>query len=314
MRHLALVGATASGKSSVALAVAQVRGDVEIVSLDSMQVYRGMDVGTAKPTHAQRARVPHHLVDVADPAEEWSVARTQQAAREAITAIEERGGRALLVGGTGLYVQAVVDGLSLPGEFPALRAELEAQTADPQGLAHAYTELQRCDPVAASRILPANRRRIVRALEVCHGAGRPFSSFGAGLAQYGAPALSVQLVGVAVDPAVLASRIADRVAAMRSAGLLDEVRRVAARPGGLSRTARQAIGYKELLAHLDGACSLDEAFDRTVRRTRQFARRQRVWFRRDPRIAWLPSDGKSDLPVAPALACWDVPVDATPEP
>ena len=252
-----------------------------------MQVYRTLDIGTAKPTAAQRERVPHHLIDVADPSEQWSVARFQAAARAAVVEIESRGCRALLVGGTGLYVQAVVDDLRFPGEDPDLRSELEAWTTEPGGVGAAYRELEQHDPQAAARIDPHNARRIVRALEVIRLTGRPFSSFGPGVNHYGPTAFPVRLAGVWLPRTVLATRIDDRFAAMRADGLLDEVRRLAAANGGLSRTARQAIGYKELLAHLEGTePSLDAAFDTAARRTRSFARRQRMWFRRDPRISW----------------------------
>ena len=174
--HLALVGPTASGKSALALAAAEALGDVEIVSVDSMQVYRGMDVGTAKPTAAEQAAVPHHLLDLADPGEEFSVARFQAAAAEAIAGIEARGHRALLVGGTGLYYQAVVDGFDLPGEDRGLRANLYERADAPGGKAALLAELAELDPVAADRIEPGNTRRIVRALEVTVASGRPFSS------------------------------------------------------------------------------------------------------------------------------------------
>ena len=174
---IALVGPTASGKTDVALAVARRLGDVEIVSVDSMQVYRGMDVGTAKPTVAERAEVPHHLLDVADPAEPFSVGAYQALAREALADIERRGRRALLVGGTGLYLTALVDDLTLPGRFPEVAADLETEP-DTVALHERLTTL---DPVAAARMQPSNRRRIVRALEVTIGSGRPFSSFGPGL-------------------------------------------------------------------------------------------------------------------------------------
>ena len=181
--------------------------------------------------------------------------------------------------------RAVVDALPVPGTDTEVRAALEAQTATADGLAGAYRLLCARDRRAAARIEPSNRRRIVRALEVIEVTGRPFSSFGEGLTEYGRPALDVTLVGIALTRDDVATRIARRFAAMREAGLIDEVRVLAADPGGLSRTARQAIGYKELLAHLDGeTATLDEALDLAVRRTRKFARRQRVWFRRDPRI------------------------------
>ncbi len=179
-RHLALVGTTASGKSALALEVARGLGDVELVSVDSMQVYRGMDVGTAKPTAAEQAEIPHHLLDLADPSEDFSVARFQTEAEAAIAGIESRGHRALLVGGTGLYMQAVVDGLRLPGQWPAVRAELEAaleaEGADrePAAVGAMHRRLADADPVAAARIEPGNSRRIVRALEVTLGSGRPF--------------------------------------------------------------------------------------------------------------------------------------------
>jgi tRNA dimethylallyltransferase len=280
-RHLALVGPTASGKSALALAFAREMRDVEIVSLDSMQVYRGLDIGTAKPSAAERAEVVHHLVDVADPAEEWSVRRTQLAARGAVAAIEARGRRALLVGGTGLYVRAVVDDLEIPPTDAAVRAAVDAEP----DLAALYERLVRLDPVAAARIEPGNRRRIVRALEVIELTGRPFSSFGPGIDEYGTPAIDVTMLGIAVEPGDLSLRIEQRFAAMRDAGLVDEVRLLAGRP--LSRTAREAIGYREVLDHLAGACSLDDALHAAVRRTRRFARRQRVWFRRDPRVRWI---------------------------
>lgn len=303
--HLALVGPTASGKTQLALEIARALGPVEIVSVDSMQVYRGLDIGTAKPTPAERATVPHHLIDVADPSEDWSVARFQAAARDAVAAIEARGHRALLVGGTGLYVQAVVDDLRFPGEDLELRAELEAGTSEPGGVAAAYAELSERDPDAAARIDPHNARRIVRALEVIRLTGKPFSSFGPGVNTFGPTAFPVRLAGIWLPRAVLAERIARRFAAMREAGLLDEVRRLARTNGGLSRTARQAIGYKEVLAHLEGGePSLEDAFETAARRTRSFARRQRMWFRRDPRLTWY-SAGENPASILPALlASW----------
>ncbi|MGI8807622.1 MAG: tRNA (adenosine(37)-N6)-dimethylallyltransferase MiaA [Acidimicrobiales bacterium] len=290
-RHLVLVGSTASGKSALALEVARRQGDVELVSADSMQVYRGMDIGTAKPSAAERAEVPHHLLDLADPAEDFSVARFQAAAAEAIAGIEARGNRALVVGGTGLYVQAVVDGLSLPGEWPELRAELEAQPAD-----DLHRRLVGIDPLAASRIEVGNVRRLIRALEVSLGSGRPFSSFGPGVGAY-PPTTRFRLVGIWLPRPVLAGRIAARYRVQLAEGFLDEVRSLKAR---MSRTARQALGYRELLAHLAGDCTLEEAVAAATGRTRQFARRQRSWFRRDPRITWF---GAPDNPVdlLPAL-------------
>jgi tRNA dimethylallyltransferase len=271
--------------------VARRLGDVELVSADSMQVYRGMDVGTAKATPAERAEVPHHLLDVADPEEDYSVARFQADVAEVIAGIEARGRRALVVGGTGLYVQAVVDGLDLPGEWPALKAELEAAPA-----ADLFERLAELDPLAASRIEPGNARRLVRALEVTLGSGRPFSSFGPGLGAF-PPTRRFRLAGVWLPRPALAARIEARYRQQLAAGFLDEVRRLRSR---MSRTARQALGYRELLAHLAGECSLEEAVATAVGRTRQFARRQRAWFRRDPRITWLGTAG-NPVDLLPAL-------------
>ncbi|MDP9006955.1 MAG: tRNA (adenosine(37)-N6)-dimethylallyltransferase MiaA [Actinomycetota bacterium] len=301
-RHLAIVGPTASGKSAVALALARRCPDVEIVSVDSMQVYRGMDIGTAKPTAAERAEVPHHLLDLVDPDEEFSLARFQAAARAVVAGIEARGRRALLVGGTGLYVRAVIDELDLPGRYPDARASVEAD-ADTERLHRRLADL---DPGAAARMQPTNRRRVVRALEVTLGSGRPFSSFGPGLAVY--PPSPFTQIGLRAAPPVLDRRITGRFASMLDAGLVAEVEALAVRRPPLSATAGQALGYRELLAHLAGRCSLDEAAGETVRRTRRFARRQLRWFRRDPRITWCRVDEEpgEDLPAPAAelLGSW----------
>jgi tRNA dimethylallyltransferase len=289
-RHLALVGPTASGKSTLALEAARVLGDVEIVSVDSMQVYRGMDVGTAKPTPEEQDEVRHHLLDLADPDQRFTVTRFQEEADKAIAGIEGRGHRALLVGGTGLYLQAVIDRLNVPGEWPDLREELDATGTD--GL---YRRLEELDPAAARRIDPANRRRVVRALEVTLGSGQPFSSFGPGLDAY--PATPFRLAGIWMPRATLARRIDARLRAQIDAGFVEEA--VALEPR-MSPTARQALGYKELLDHVAGNCSLDEAFETAAQRTRAFSRRQRMWFRRDPRITWLGTGG-DPLDLLPAL-------------
>jgi tRNA dimethylallyltransferase len=292
------VGPTASGKSALALAVARHLGDVELVSVDSMQVYRGMDVGTAKPSPAERAEVPHHLLDLADPDEDFSVARFQAAAREALAGIEARGHRALLVGGTGLYLQAVVDGLTVPGAWPSVRAELESAAATSAGVGALYRRLAEADPSAAARIEPTNARRIVRALEVTVGSGRPFSSYGPGLGRY--PPTPFRLAGVWLPRAVVSARIESRFRAQLEAGWVEEVSELARRPAGLSRTARQALGYRELLAFVGGLCGLQEAVDAAVTRTRAFARRQRMWFRRDPRVVWFGA-ATNPLAVLPVL-------------
>lgn len=281
---VALVGTTASGKSALALAVAEALGDVELVSIDSMQVYRGMDVGTAKPTRAEQDEVPHHLIDVADPWEDYSVARFQAEARDALADIAARGRRAVLVGGTGLYLRAVIDDLEIPAQFPEVRAELEAEP-DIRAL---HARLVELDPVAAARTEPDNRRRIVRALEVCLGSGRPFSSYGPGLESH--PTGGIPQVGIRLPAPTVAERIEARYTRQLADGFLAEVDRLIALDQPLSRTAGQALGYRELLAHRRGELSLDEAVDLAVRRTRRFARRQRVWFRRDPRITWVDSE------------------------
>jgi tRNA dimethylallyltransferase len=281
--HVAIVGTTASGKSALALALARRHNDIEIVSIDSMQVYRGMDIGTAKPTPAERSEVPHHLIDLVDPDEDFTVAKFQRAFAGAMTQIEARGHRAVLVGGTGLYLRAATDGLTIPGRYPATLLELHDQPTDAL-----HARLQQLDPIATARMTTTNRRRILRALEVTIGSGHPFSSYGPGLEVY--PPTPFHLVGIALPSAVVAARIAARYEQQLDDGLLDEVERLVARPGGMSRTAAQALGYKELAAHLRGEASLPDAVDDAIRRTRQFARRQRAWFRRDPRIEWISVD------------------------
>jgi tRNA dimethylallyltransferase len=282
---VALVGVTASGKSALALDFAIRRGDCEIVSVDSMCVYRGMDIGTSKPDAAARRAVPHHLLDLVDPDEEFTLTEFQRASRAALDDIEGRGRHALLVGGTGLYLRSVVDDLDVPGRYPelaaSLEAELDAGRAEPADL---HARLAELDPVGAARMEPTNRRRVVRALEVTLGAGRPFSDFGPGLTAY--PASGVPQVGLAASVEETDRRITARFSVMVEAGLVDEVRALAARPQGISRTARQALGYREVLAHVERGVPLEDCLEEAVRRTRQFARRQASWFRRDPRIAW----------------------------
>jgi tRNA dimethylallyltransferase len=267
-------------------------GDVEIVSIDSMQIYRGLDIGTAKPNADEQARVPHHMIDVADATDEWSVAEFQHAARVAVHDIESRGRRALLVGGTGLYLRAVVDDLQFPGEDLELRGQLDARAGAPGGLAALYAELETRDPIAASRIEPGNRRRIVRALEVIEITGRPFSASGVGLEHHGTTVFPVRMFGLWLPVDVLAVRIAARVDQMYDAGLVDEAKALGHQPrGGLSRTAAQAIGYREALAVVAGTLEADDARVATALRTRQFGRRQVRWFRRDPRITWFGTVG-----------------------
>jgi tRNA dimethylallyltransferase len=291
---VAVVGPTASGKSAVATAAARALGDVELVSVDAMQVYRGMDIGTAKPSASERAEVVHHLIDLVEPGDEFTVAEFQREHARVLADLAARRRRGVLVGGTGLYHRVVIDDLVLPGEWPALRAEL-LESAARVGPAALHRRLADLDPVAATRMEPTNTRRVVRALEVCLGSGRPFSSFGQGLQAY--PPSPVTQIGLRWDRDVLARRIAQRVHEMVAAGLVDEVRRVHA--AGMSRTAAQALGYKEVIEHLEGRCGVDEAITATIDRTCQFAVRQERWFRRDPRVRWV--DVHDGDPVAAAL-------------
>jgi tRNA dimethylallyltransferase len=297
---VALLGPTASGKSELALALASQRVEAELVCVDSMSVYRHMDIGTAKPSPEERALVPHHLLDLVDPDEEFTVSQFQEAARQALGQIEQRGHRALLVAGTGLYLRAVVDDLELPGRWPEVARTLESEAARPGGLSRLHSRLSWLDPQAATRIEPGNKRRIVRALEVTIGSGRRFSSFGPGLGCYAPTRFT--LVGLKFDPELCSVRVEERFESMLAAGLLDEVRALATRPGGISRTARQALGYRELLAHVEDGVPLEKAVAEALARTKTFARRQWAWFRRDPRICWLDPSGDQ---LSQLLELWD---------
>ena len=277
---LVILGPTASGKSALAVALARRMAGAEIISADAYAVYRGMDIGTAKPSMAERGGVPHHLIDVADPSETWTVARFQTAVAETLDDLARRGATPIVVGGTGLYVRAVVDRFTLPGQYPEAREAVEAEPST-EALWH---RLDRLDPAAAAKILPTNRRRLVRALEVTEGSGRPFSSYGPGVDAY--PPTPFRQIGLRLDRDVLDQRIEARYRAQMEAGFLDEVARLLA-AGPLSDTAAQALGYAELAAHLAGTITLDEALDQAIRRTRRFARRQERWFRRDPRLIWF---------------------------
>ena len=283
---IAILGPTASGKSAVAMAVAVSetgrRLGIELVSVDAMQVYRGMDIGTAKPTDSDRALVRHHMIDLVDAWEDFTVAQFQGAYRVVVSDIAERGGTALLVGGTGLYLRAVVDDLDIPGTWPEIRSRLEEE-AERNGPERLHRRLESLDPKAAAKMEVTNSRRIVRALEVVEGSGRPFSSFGPGVDDY--PVSTVRQVALRWDRNVLRARIAHRVRVMLENGLVDEV--VGLTETGLSRTARQALGYKEVIDYLDGRTDLDSAVESIVMRTCQFAIRQERWFRRDPRVTWF---------------------------
>jgi tRNA dimethylallyltransferase len=297
---LALVGPTASGKTEAAIELAR-RLAAEIVSVDSMLVYRGMDVGTAKPTRAQRAEVAHHLIDVADPSESFSVSRYQALGREALAGIAGRGRVALLAGGSGLYFRSLVDDLEFPGTDAVVRDELEAEAAA-VGADRLYRRLAETDPVAAAKIEPGNVRRTVRALEVAAITGEPFSRFAVAWDRY--PADRVRAAGIAIATEAVRRRVGERVLAMVGSGFLREVEGLLERGLGGWLTSTQAIGYAEFAAHLRGRLSLDEAVERTVSRTRQLARRQVSWFRRDPRIRWFDAGVDGALGVVEEVAAY----------
>jgi tRNA dimethylallyltransferase len=282
---VAVVGATASGKTGLSLDLAQRLGG-EVVNTDAMQVYRGMDVGTAKLPPAERRDIPHHLLDLLDVTETATVAQFQGWARAAIDDIRRRGATPVLVGGSALYTRAILDRFEFPGTDESVRRELEA---DLERLGHPamHDRLARLDPEAADRILADNGRRVVRALEVIALTGRPYSASLPQL-EYADP-LTLQ-VGVDIDRPALDARIDERVRRMYDEGLVDEVERLL--DLGLERglTASRAIGYREAAAYLRGEMGRDDAIARTQAATRRFARRQDSWFRKDPRVVWVPYD------------------------
>jgi tRNA dimethylallyltransferase len=278
---VAVVGPTAAGKSALSLALARALGG-EVVNADSMQLYRGMDIGTAKLSPAERTGVPHHLLDIWPVTEPASVAEYQRLARAAVDDILARGRLPLVVGGSGLYVRAVLEDFDFPGTDAGLRARLEAELAA-VGPVPLHDRLRAADPAAAARILPSNGRRIVRALEVIELTGAPFP---AALPEP-RPVYRAVTVGVDLTTAVLDERIAVRVDRMWAAGLVEEVRGLVGRGLRDGRTASRALGYQQVLAFLAGECTEADARAETVRATRRFVRRQRSWFRRDPAITWL---------------------------
>ncbi len=286
---LVVVGPTASGKSTLAIELAErvsARGRaVEIISADAMAVYAGMDIGTAAPSVSERKGVPHHLIDVVAPGDEFTLSSFVELARAALEDIEAREAVPIIVGGTGLYVRALVDGFTIPGRYPEVRASLEAELSGGLATEDLHRRLVALDPVAAGRMEPTNDRRIVRALEVTIGSGQPFSSFGPGVDRY--PNTRFAQVGLDIDRTVLDERIATRYRQQLESGFLAEAENLSR--ARISSTARQALGYRELWAHLDGECSLEEALELAIKRTRRFARRQQRWFRRDPRIQWFPA-------------------------
>ena len=281
---IAVVGPTASGKSDLALTLAERLGG-EIVNADAMQLYRGMDIGTAKTPIAERRGIAHHQLDVLDVREEASVAAYQREARLDVAGIRARRRRAILVGGSGLYLRAALDRLEIPPTDPAVRARLQDELAR-EGIEALHARLARADPVAAQSIQSRNGRRVVRALEVIELTGRPFSAT-LPTREYDLPAVTI---GLRIPRPELDARIAARVHQMWEAGLLDEVRRLDAAGLREGRTASKALGYSQALAHLDGLLSAQQAVEDTIASTRRFARRQESWFRPDPRIHWLDHD------------------------
>jgi tRNA dimethylallyltransferase len=294
---IAVVGATTAGKSELAVDLALALGG-EVINADSMQLYRGMDIGTAKLSMAERRGVPHHLLDVWDVTQTASVAEYQDLADAVIADITRRGKVPVLAGGSGLYIRAALGDLEFPGTDEQIRDRLEKELAE-HGTAPLYARLQTADPAAAAAILPGNGRRIVRALEVIELSGRPFSATMPG---YDAGRPAVQL-GLRVERAELDRRIEARVDRMWAAGFESEVRRLTGQGLRAGKTASRALGYQQMLRCLDGDCTSDDARAETVRATRRFARRQESWFRRDPRVVWLePGEGLRDRALAEVAA------------
>lgn len=291
---IAVVGPTGSGKSDLGVELALAL-DGEVINADALQFYRGMDIGTAKITVDERKGVAHHLLDIMDITEEASVAGFQAQCRAVVADIHWRGKRAIMVGGSGLYVRAALDTLEFPGTDPAIRKRLEEE-CDAFGLAPLRARLEQVDPVSAARL--GDARRVIRALEVHELTGRPFSSF-MPQRQYHQPAVQI---GLSVDRDLLRERLAHRVHAMVDAGLLREVERLDAEGLRQGKTASRALGYSQFLKVLDGQSDVQQAAEETIVATRQFARRQLTWFRADPRIQWLDWQDPSRLAKAVELA------------
>jgi tRNA dimethylallyltransferase len=292
---VAIVGPTASGKTSLSVDLAERLGG-EVVNTDAMALYRGMDIGTAKPTPAERRGVPHHLLDTLHVTEPASVAEFQGWARGVIGELRERGVTPVLVGGSALYTRAILDRFDFPGTDPAVRARLEAELEE-AGPAPLFARLGELDPVSAERIEPENGRRIVRALEVIEITGKPFSAR-LPVQEYADP--ETLQIGVMIERETLDRRIEERVRRMFDDGLVAEVERLLSEGLAQGRTASVAIGYRQVIAHLRGEMTLQEAQERTVAATRKFARRQLAWWRNDERIGWVHHDDPDR--VAKALA------------
>ena len=295
MHVIAVVGPTTAGKSGLAIELARAL-DGEVVNADSMQLYRGMDIGTAKVTAAERAGVPHHLLDIWPVTRTASAAEYQALARAALDDIGARGRTPILAGGSGLYVRAALEDLNFPTTDIAARSRLEAELSD-VGAPAMHARLAALDPAAADAILPSNGRRIVRALEVIELTGQPFT---ATLPDFAKSRPAVQ-IGLTLPRPELDERIAARVDHMWASGFEAEVRALSAEGLRDGKTASRALGYQQMLRHLDGEWTLEQARDETVKATRRFARRQESWFRRDPRITWL--DPSQDQLSEALLAC-----------
>ncbi|MFA5374717.1 MAG: tRNA (adenosine(37)-N6)-dimethylallyltransferase MiaA [Dehalococcoidia bacterium] len=294
-RIIAIVGPTATGKSALAVGLALALGG-EIVSADSRQVYKYMDIGTAKPSREDRTKVPHHIIDITTPNEDFTLATYQELAFEAIADIQRRGKLALLVGGSGLYVRAVTGGLSIPkvAPDPELRHKLEERAAQ-EGYQYLYNELQKADPSAAEKIDPRNVRRVIRALEVCLTAGVPFSQL-----QQSSPKISTLITGLTTSRDDLYRRIDSRVDQMIERGLVDEVKGLLDRGYSPELPAMSGLGYKQIISHLKGGTSLEEAIQRIKFETHRFARNQYAWFRpKDEHIHWFDI---REAPLEPILS------------
>lgn len=294
-RLIVLCGPTAVGKTAAAIALAENLGG-EIVCADSRTIYRGMDIGTAKPTSRQRARVPHHLLDIADPDQVVTLAAYRDLADRAISDIRGRDHVPVLAGGTGLYIRAIVDGFTIPriAPDPGLRTRLEASEDKTPGTLH--KRLQHVDPAAAARIHPRNVRRLIRALEVYEHTGRPISAL-----QRTDPVGAAAQIGLTMNREALYRRIDARVDEQLAGGLVNEVQRLLARGYAPTLPAMQGLGYKEIVEHLQGQVALDDAVRRLKRNTRRFAKRQYTWFRRDDRIRWVDVEGQTPEQVAEAI-------------
>lgn len=287
---VAVVGATATGKSALGLALAErLPGGGEIVNADALQVYRGFDVGTAKPEAAERRRVPHHLIDVLEPHERWSAGEFARRAREAIAAIQARGRRPIVVGGSGLYLRALLAGISpIPAADPRVRERLRRR-ADDEGLGALAAELARLDPETAARLAPGDRQRVLRALEVALVSGRPLSAWIA-KQPFGTQSIAAIRVGLTLPRSILYDRIAGRVARMVESGWMEEVQGLLGRGLDPGLPAFQAIGYRQLVHHSRGEWPLARAIEETIRATRRFAKRQETWFRKEPDVTWFSAE------------------------